>query len=298
MRLMLTTAALSIALLSAGSAAAADPPGGPVLPPPAMSAAVVAGATDANVSSLDRVLTGDWRSDANKLRDRYRHPAATLSFIGVTPDQTVIEIWPSGGWYAEILAPLLRDHGSYIAAIPAPAAMTDAGERAEAERNNAKLRAVFAARPDVFGKAQLREFNSASPQLGAPGSADVVLTFRNVHNWVMAGDEAAMFKAFYAVLKPGGILGVVDHRANPDQPPAEMKTSGYLPEAFVVALAEGAGFKLAGKSEINANPADTKDYAGGVWTLPPTLSKHVDDAKYKAIGESDRMTLRFIKPAN
>ncbi|MBP8098410.1 MAG: methyltransferase, partial [Arenimonas sp.] len=131
-----------------------------------------------------------------------------------------------------------------------------------------------------------------------PGSADVVLTFRNVHNWVMDGNEQVMFKALFAVLKPGGTLGVVDHRANPDQPPAEMQSSGYLPEAFVIALATGAGFELAGKSEINANPLDTKDYADGVWTLPPRLAKgDVDRAKYLAIGESDRMTLRFTKPA-
>ena len=160
------------------------------------------------------------------------------------------------------------------------------------------MRALFAKRPDVFGKAKLLEAGSAAPVLGEANSADVVLTFRNAHNWVMDGNEKAMFKAMFDVLKPGGTLGVVDHRAKPDQPAEEMKKSGYLPEAYVIALGEAAGFKLAAKSEVNANPRDTKDYPDGVWTLPPRLAKgDVDRAKYLAIGESDRMTLRFVKPA-
>jgi len=266
--------------------------------PPAATTAPTATADNAasTRAALDRALAGDWRSPANSARDKYRHPRETLGFFGFRDDQTVIEIWPSGGWYAELLAPALREHGHYIGVIP-KASTGDEKERASTQRGNDALRAKFAKRPDVFGKAELRESDNAAPDLGPPGSADLVLTFRNAHNWVMAGDEQAMFKAFYAVLKPGGTLGVVDHRAAPNQPPAEMQTSGYLPEAYVIALAEAAGFRLAGKSEVNANPRDTKDYPGGVWTLPPSLAKGDDDrAKYLAIGESDRMTLRFTKP--
>ena len=267
-------------------------PPGPALPPPAMDAPSATAALDA---ALTPVLAGAWRSDANRARDVYRHPRETLSFFGVRPEQTVIEIWPGGGWYAEVLAPMLQAQGHYIGVMPAPSGSETS--RANTTRNNDKLRATFAARPDLFSKGQLIEADSAAPVLGAPGSADVVLTFRNVHNWVMADRQAQMFKAMFAVLKPGGTLGVVDHRARADQPAAEMKSSGYLPEAYVIKLAEDAGFVLDAKSEVNANPHDTKDYAEGVWTLPPTLTLGDEDReKYKAIGESDRMTLRFIKP--
>ena len=294
MRPMLLAVAIAATVAAfAASAQGTETPNMPVLPPPPM----VPVDSKVAASPLDNILAGDWRSDSNKARDKYRHPRETLEFFGVTPTQHVIEIWPGGGgWYAEILAPLLRDGGSYIGVVPDP---SKAGDGADyASRTNKKLRDLFAARGDVFGKAALVEVNSASPVLGPPESADVVLTFRNVHNWVMDGNEQVMFKALFAVLKPGGTLGVVDHRAKSDQPPAEMKSSGYLPEEYVIALAAGAGFELAGKSEINANPLDTKDYADGVWTLPPRLAKgDVDRAKYLAIGESDRMTLRFTKPA-
>jgi predicted methyltransferase len=281
------TAPLVLALmLAAGSAAAQDGsmPPGPALPPPAMDA-------PAANAALDTALAGDWRSAGNRARDQYRHPRETLGFFGVRADQTVIEIWPGGGWYAEVLAPMLQAQGHYIGVMPAAAGS------AGTQRNNDKLRATFAARPDLFDKGKLIEVDSAAPVLGPDNSADVVLTFRNAHNWVMADNQAKMFKAMFAVLKPGGTLGVVDHRARGDQPAAEMKSSGYLPEAYVIKLAEDAGFVLEDKSEVNANPRDTKDYAEGVWTLPPTLTLGDKDRdKYLAIGESDRMTLRFIKP--
>jgi predicted methyltransferase len=286
---------LATALLLATAAAQATPPPPPTfptLPPPDMNdpPAKEAPAQDA----FARALAGDWRSEQNRARDRYRHPAETLAFFGVEPTQTVIEIWPGGGWYAEVLAPALNAHGHYIAVVPK--VLPDSPARVQ--RDNDKLRATFAARPDLYGNAEIREAVDSAPDLGPPESADVVLTFRNAHNWVMAGNEQAMFRAFYAVLKPGGTLGVVDHRAAPDAPAAEMKTSGYLPQAYVIALAEGAGFELVATSEVNANPKDTKDYKDGVWTLPPTLAKGEQDrAKYLAIGESDRMTLRFRKPA-
>ena len=289
---------LATLMLLATATAQAEPapaPIGPALPPPEMAEPspappVLVAHQDA---SLDMALLGPWRSDANKARDRYRHPKQTLAFFGVNPGQTVIEIWPGGGWYAEILAPMLRLSGEYVAVVPK--AMPDSPPRVA--RNNDALRAMFAAKPEVFGTPEVREAIDSAPVLGPPESADVVLTFRNAHNWVMAGNEQAMFKAIFEVLKPGGTLGLTDHRAAADQPPAEMKSSGYLPEHYVIALAEGAGFELVGKSEINANPADTKDYPNGVWTLPPTLNPgDKDRAKYLAIGESDRMTLKFRKP--
>jgi predicted methyltransferase len=283
-------AAAFLLSIPAAHAATTTPALPPVLPPPEMNSSPPEEETQA--SPIDRALAGDWRSEKNRARDPYRHPQQTLAFFGVEPaSQTLIEIWPGGGWYAEVLAPAFQfGGGSYVAIVPKP-------EDGRAQPNNDKLRAMLAARPDLYSHAQVRESPNAAPELGPPESADVVLTFRNVHNWVMAGNEQAMFQAFFKVLKPGGTLGVVDHRAAPDQPPAEMKTSGYLPQAYVVALAEGAGFKLVESSEINANPKDTKDYKEGVWTLPPTLTLgEQDKAKYLEIGESDRMTLKFVKP--
>ena len=245
-------------------------------------------------SKLDTILAGSWRSDKNKARDQYRHPKQTLEFFGVNDQQTLVEIYPGGGWYAEILAPLLKEHGHYIAAILKP--KSTSGEAANDERG---IRGKIKADPEHFGAATVVEFDSKAPVLGKPGSADVVLTFRNVHNMTDEGSEHAMFKGFFDVLKPGGTLGVVDHRAAPGADPAKLKQTGYLPEEYVIKLATDAGFKLVGKSEINANPKDTKDWPKGVWTLPPTLELGDKDRdKYLAIGESDRMTLKFVKPAN
>ena len=260
-----------------------DQPDGELVPPTS--------ASDFTASQLDTVLAGTWRPAADRARDAYRHPKATLQFFGIQPDQTVVEINPAGGWYSEILAPLLRDNGDYVAAEPAPSG------GAEAKRSDSTLRAKFAANPAVYGKAHIVEYDPKAPVFGPPGSADAVLTFRNVHNWVQAGTAPAMFKAFFAVLRPGGVLGVVDHRADDSASLDAVKRSGYLPTSYVVKLATEAGFTLDESSEINANPKDTKDYPKGVWTLPPTLTLGEQDrAKYLTIGESDRMTLRFVKP--
>jgi len=245
-------------------------------------------------AALQQAVAGDWRGAENTARDRYRHPAETLAFFGVKPDQTVIEITPGGGWYAEILAPLLRDKGHYIAAVVDPMAVKEGGSRDYQQKSKSGLEAKFAAAPAQFDRARVVAYDPAAPVFGAPGSADVVLTFRNVHNWRSAGQAEGMFRGFFAVLKPGGVLGVAEHRANGDV--GDDDKSGYVGEQQVIAMAEAAGFKLDAKSEVNANPKDTKDYPGGVWTLPPT-NKHdaEDNAKYRAIGESDRMTLRFVK---
>lgn len=282
---MLLAACVALPGMAAAQVAsvAADQPADALVPP--------ISASDFTSSQLDDVLSGDWRSESNRARDAYRHPKQTLQFFGVRPDRTVIEITPGGGWYTEILAPLLSDNGHYIAAEKAPAADKEAATAASA------LSKKFAADPTHYGKAQIVQFDGAAPVLGPPDSADMVLTFRNVHNWVMADSAPAMFDAFFAVLKPGGVLGVVDHRAAENAPLEKVKNSGYLPTDYVVKLATDAGFALAASSEINANPKDTKEHAKGVWTLPPTLALgDTDRAKYLAIGESDRMTLRFVKP--
>ncbi len=243
-------------------------------------------------TNIDSVLAGDWRSDKNKARDQYRHPKQTLEFFGVKPNQTVIELVPGGGWYAEILAPWLKDNGHYVAAIFKP--KDAAGEDA---RDKKGIGAKIATDKAHFGAAQVVEFDGKAPVFGAPGSADVVLTFRNVHNWTDDGNADAMFKGMFTVLKKGGTLGVVDHRAKPGTTLAANKDTGYLPVDVVIKLATDAGFKLVAQSEINANPKDTKDYPKGVWTLPPSFAlKDTDRDKYLAIGESDRMTLKFVKP--
>ncbi|MBU6199321.1 MAG: methyltransferase [Xanthomonadaceae bacterium] len=243
-------------------------------------------------AKIDAVLAGNWREDANKARDPYRHPRQTLEFFGLKPGMSLIEITPGAGWYAEVLAPLMKDDGSYTAAL-----MTPGKPDGEAARSLATMQKLFAGNPAEYGKAKIVEFDPKTPNLGAPNSADMVVTFRNVHNWVMADTAPAMFKAFFAVIKPGGVLGVVDHRATPGADLDKVKSTGYLPEDYVIKLATDAGFKLDGKSEINANAKDDHDHPKGVWTLPPTLALgDTDKAKYLAIGESDRMTLRFVKP--
>jgi predicted methyltransferase len=260
----------------------ADQPADELVPPTS--------ASDFTSGQLDDALAGSWRTPSFRARDVYRHPKATLQFFGIRPDQTVIEITPGGGWYSEILAPLLHDNGHYIAAVE----KADAGE---AKHDHDALHTKFAADSAHYGKAQFVEFDPKAPVFGAPNSADLVLTFRNVHNWVMADTAPAMFKAFFTVLRPGGVLGVEDHRASDGAALDLVKASGYLPTSYVEKLATDAGFRLDESSEINANPKDTKNYPKGVWTLPPTLALgEQDKAKYQAIGESDRMTLRFVKP--
>lgn len=262
---------------------------GALAAPLAIAAAPASTVTDGQFA---QVLKGDWRAPQNSARDAFRHPQQTLQFFGLRPEQTLIEITPGNGWYSELLAPLLKEHGQYIAAVVNPSTSDYARKGADS------LKQKFAADPVHYAKAKVIDYDPQAPAFGKPASADTVLTFRNVHNWVLADDAPAMFKGFYEVLKPGGTLGVVDHRAKAGASVEAIKESGYLPTDYIVKLATDAGFELAGQSEINANPKDTKDYPQGVWTLPPTLRLGDQDrAKYAAIGESDRLTLRFIKPA-
>jgi predicted methyltransferase len=242
-------------------------------------------------SALTAAVAAPSRTEANRARDKYRNPAQTLAFFGIKPTHTVVEIWPSGGWYSEILAPYLKAKGKLVLAPP--------------QRGAEGVAKMVAGKPDVFGKATIANFPSAFGGTGvAPGTADAVLTFRNVHNFKMGSGHPenmdysdVAFKEIYAMLKPGGTLGIEDHRLNEDADAARERSSGYVKVSTVRAMAEAAGFVFAGSSEVNANPKDTKDYPKGVWTLPPRFAeKDVDRDRYAAIGESDRMTLKFVKP--
>ncbi len=245
---------------------------------------------------LDKAIAGSWRSEANRARDRYRNPKETLLFFGLRPNMTVVEVSPSGGWYTEILAPVLKDGGRYIAAHNNPTGPPAAQKARQAFIDR------FQGQPDLFGRIGVTSFGRQNlGDLAAPNSADMVLTFRNVHNWIGAGFAPDAFRAFFTVLKPGGILGVVDHRLpenRPTQPGvAGYSNTGYVKQSDVIRMAQEAGFELVGTSEVNANPKDTADHPEGVWTLPPTLRLgDKDREKYLAIGESDRMTLKFRKP--
>lgn len=241
---------------------------------------------------LAAAIAGAGRSAASKARDAYRHPVETLAFFGLKPDQTVVEILPGEGWYTEILAPYLREKGKLVAVSFG------------ADNTNAHLRQLhaeyvkkLAAEPRIYDRVEVRTMAADHIDLGAPGSADVVLNFRNTHNWIRRGQFEAAYEAIYAVLKPGGVLGIEQHRAAAGADPKVSVENGYVPEDWLIAELGKLGFRFVGKSEVNANPKDTHDHPKGVWTLPPSFALgEVDHDKYAAIGESDRMTLKFVKP--
>ncbi|MEE8188110.1 MAG: methyltransferase [Kiloniellales bacterium] len=243
---------------------------------------------------LRAAIAGDHREAKNRARDVYRHPFATLSFFGIEPDMTVVEIWPGRGWYSEILAPFLKGSGRLYAASWDRDLKSD-----YVQRTLKGYREKFVARPDVYGEVIVTELSRSKTAIAPPGSANMVLTFRNVHNWMKRGYERTIFRAMFDALKPGGVLGLVEHRGNPEVWQDPQALSGYVNEDYTIELAENVGFRLLARSEANANPKDTKDHPKGVWTLPPSLRlKDQDREKYLAIGESDRMTLKFVKPAN
>jgi predicted methyltransferase len=257
--------------------------------------AMPAAAQETADPKLIDLVNGTQRSPANVTRDASRHPYDVLRFFGITEAMTVVEILPGGAtaYWTEILAPYLRDKGVYYAAT----GEKNASE--ELERMNAGFDSKLKAAPSLYGKVRVTEFGGDRHDIAPPGTADMVLTFRNIHNWMAAGEADEAFAVFYKALKPGGILGVEEHRGRPDRPQDPKAKSGYVRQDYAIKLAEKAGFKFAGASEINANPKDTKDYEGGVWTLPPTLQQgEKDKARYLAIGESDRFTLRFRKPGS
>ena len=257
--------------------------------------AMLAQAAEPPGARLDEAIAASHRSEKNRARDQYRHPKETLLFFGLRPEMTVVEIWPGGGWYTEIIAPVLRGSGTYIAA---GIAHEDPAIERWQRQSKEEFVERFTGKPAVFGNVVVTSLKAPQYVAIAPkASADMVLTFRNVHNWTAAGNDEATFRAFYDVLKAGGTLGVVEHRANPGTPLEQMIRTGYMTEDYVIGLAAKAGFRLIEKSEINANPRDTKDHPEGVWSLPPTRRGSLfSGGKYLAIGESDRMTLKFIKP--
>jgi len=243
----------------------------------------------ADDDALALAIASPLRSPRNRARDRYRHPEETLAFFGLRPWQSVLEIEPGGGYWTEILAPYLAREGRYCAALPFGSPF--AAKAAQAFL--AKLRSDEA----VYGDVAVRLFGPQG-DLGPRDSYDLVLSFRNLHDWMADGSVAAMLAGIYAALKPGGVFGIEDHRAPADLPQDPKARSGYVREDYARRLIEAAGLRFVARSEIGANPRDTKNYPGGVWDLPPVLRQGaVDRGKYLAIGESDRWTMRFSKPA-
>jgi len=243
--------------------------------------------------ALAPIIAGKYRSATHKHRDQYRHPAQTLEFFDIKPDMTIVEVWAGEGWYTEILAPYLKDQGKlYVAHFSADTNVS------MLKLTRQKFIAKLHAQPKLYDKVELTTLQPPNQlQLAPDGSADRVLTFCNVHNWMKADQAATVFKAMFRALKSGGILGVVEHRNSHLKAQDPHAALGYVTEDYVIELARNAGFEFLAKSEINANVKDSKDYSEGVWTLPPTLRlKDKDRQKYLAIGESDRMTLKFIKP--
>jgi len=292
MRRFALLAALVLPLTAAGATQTA--PAAPQASTPAPETAPAPAPAAPAKPTLATAVAASTRTPANVARDKYRNPEPTLAFFGIKPTDTVVEIWPGGGWYTEVLAPYLTAGGGKLyAAAP--------------DWGRSGVDKLKAANPALYGGIQVVDFpvfDGKAAEVPA-GTADAVLTFRNVHNWRMGyrrdGEpdySVDAFRQIYAMLKPGGVLGIEDHRL-PETADAEReRTSGYIKVSTVRRLAEDAGFRFAGSSEVNANPKDTADWPNGVWTLPPSLAlKDQDREKYLAIGESDRMTLKFIKPA-
>ena len=276
----------------------------PALPPSTRGRPVFLGATLAaliatacapvplqNDAGIARWAAAPHRSASNVARDNFRHPVESLTFFGIREDSTVVEILPgSGGFYMEILAPYLKDKGRYTAANRDPAAPPNY------LADHQKLLARLKAEPGLYGKVEVTQFNAGLHDIAPAGSADFVITFRDLHNWIARNEIDGALRAFHKALKPGGVLGIVDHRGLPDVPQEAQNKNGYVRQDYAIALIEKAGFKFSGASEVNANPKDTKDHPDGVWSLPPTYrSKELNRAKFATIGESDRFTLKFIK---
>jgi predicted methyltransferase len=288
------TLVLATSAFGCGASDAAAPT--PTTPTAAVTNAPASAAGEGVVDAkLRAAIDGPQRPAAEKARDTYRHPRETLEFFGLQPNMTVVELSPGGGWYTSILAPVLKDQGHLFVAGSDPN-----GPPGEGTQNARELQARIQKSPDAFGNVGYVVMKRDTElSLGPDGSADMVLTFRNLHNWVEGKATDKILGAAFKVLKHGGVLGLTDHRANANGPtdPKSVGDTGYIPEAEAIRIVTAAGFKLADKSEINANPKDTKDYPKGVWTLPPTYELgDKDHAKYEAIGESDRMTLKFVKP--
>ncbi|WP_374470704.1 class I SAM-dependent methyltransferase [Phenylobacterium sp.] len=268
---------------------------------PAEQAQAPAKKGPASGMTLQQAVAGDWRLPADRARDAWRHPVESLTFWGLKPGQTVVEFWPGAGWYTDILAPFLAATGGKLYAANLQPDPADPASVAVVEAYRRRL----TDNPKLYGQVEITAFGPTSGPVAPVGSADLVLFLRNLHNWMAAGVAEKAFRDAFAALKPGGLLGVEEHRANAGGVQDVMAAEGYVQQAYVVQLAQEAGFQLAEASEINANPKDTKDHPFGVWTLPPVRRSSprgqpndpdFDHSRYDAIGESDRMTLRFAKP--
>jgi predicted methyltransferase len=247
---------------------------------------------ETTAAALDNILAGSQRSAENSARDRYRHPKETLLFFGIRPEMKVLEVWPEPGWYTEVIAPLVRERGKYFAAViaPDPDSKYVTGRLSDYQQK-------LAAKPDVYGAVEVVTLPTDGSDVVPPGTLDMVVTFRNIHNWMARDSAGQVFATLYRALKPGGVLGVVEHRGNAAIAQDLKAKSGYVNEDYAIRLIEGQGFRLVGESQVNANPKDTKDYEQGVWTLPPNYRLgDKDRQKYADIGESDRFTLKFEKP--
>ncbi|MDR3506585.1 MAG: methyltransferase domain-containing protein [Caulobacteraceae bacterium] len=250
-------------------------------------------------ASLQAVVDGAWRAPADRARDRWRHPVDSLTFWGLKPGMTVAEFWPGAGWYTDILAPYLAQTGGTLYAVNVEPASPAAAQMVDVYRRRLE------ARPALYGKVQITAFGATSSAVAPAGSCDMVLFLRNLHDWMHGGIAEKAFHEAFQALKPGGVLGIEEHRATPGGVQDVLATNGYVQEAYVQQMAKEAGFRFEAASEISANPKDSRDHPFGVWTLPPTLrtapdgqppNPKFDTAPYQAIGESDRMTLRFRKP--
>jgi predicted methyltransferase len=252
--------------------------------------------------TVAEAVAGSWRSAADRARDRWRHPAESLAFWGLKPGATVVEFWPGSGWYTEILAPFLANTGGKLyAAHLQPGAPPDPAVSQVIEAYRTK----YADKSKLYGQVAVTAFGATSGPVAPAASADLILFLRNLHNWMAAGIAEKAFRDAFLAMKPGGVLGVEEHRAAPGGVPDLLAESGYVDQAYAIRLGQEAGFQLAATSEVNANPNDTRDHPFGVWTLPPVRRSSprgqpadpaFDRAKYDAIGESDRMTLKFVKP--
>ena len=288
-----------LALASLGAALALSVSGCGPKPKPVPVPAPIAAEPAAPVGSLGWAVQGPWRIE--RARDQARHPAETLAFFGLRPDMTVVEVFPGRGWYSAVLAPYLARGGGKLYEASFDPLTATAAQMATMQ----EFKARFMQAPQTFGAIQLTVLSPTSGAIAPDGSADMVLVMRNVHTFMAEGYAEKAFRDIFAALKPGGILGIEEHRAKSTGLQDPQAGDGYVQEAFVKMLAQEAGFEFVGSSEINANPKDTKDYPFGVWTLPPVLRSaplgapddaRFDHAKYLAIGESDRMTLKFRKP--
>jgi predicted methyltransferase len=260
-------------------------------------AALIAGCVtpsgrETTASALDGILAGNQRTAADRARDAYRHPKQTLLFFGIRPQTRVLQSWPESGWYTKIIAPLVRPKGQYDAGVIA----SDPGSRFIQARL-ASYRELLASRPDLYGRVKVVTLPLDGEDVVPPGTVNMVLSFRDLHEWMALGDAQQALATIYRALTPGGVFGVVDNRGDPKLPQDPRAKNGYVRQDYAIRLIEAAGFRLVATSEVNANPKDTKNYPCGVWALPPDYRLgNIDRAKYEAIGESDRFTLKFVKP--